>query len=91
MLSDACACSEPMASRVSPSSGEGEPERGFALEDERDAARRLDELGGVDDRVVVDRLGEEPAHGREVALDQQRGDGLLVGREGDQLAVVACW
>lgn len=37
---------------------EGEPERRFALEHQLDAASRLDEVGRVDDRVVVDRLGK---------------------------------
>ena len=68
---------------------EGEPQRGLAFEHERHAPRRFDQLGGVHHGVVVDRLGEQPLDRREVALDQQRGHGLLVGAERDQLAVVA--
>ena len=79
MVSDACACSRADRLERQAVGGEGEAERGLALEHERDATGRLDELGGVDHRVVVDGLGEEPPHRREVALDQQRGDGLLVG------------
>ena len=37
--------------------------------------------------MVLGLLGEQPAHGREVALDQQRGDGLVAGGERDDLAV----
>ncbi len=68
---------------------EREPQCRFALEHERHAAGRLDQLGRVDDRVVVDDLGEEPLDGREVALDEQRRHGLLVGAERDEFAIVA--
>src|SRR5690606_3803763 len=56
---------------------------------ERHATRRLDELGRVEHGVVLDALGEQAFHGREVALDEQGGDGLLVGAECDELAIVA--
>src|SRR5690606_22737717 len=48
----------------------------------------LDQLARVHDGVVLDSFGEQALDGREVALDQERGDGLAVSAEGDDLAVV---
>ena len=66
---------------------EREPQRRGAVEHERHTTHRFGELGGVDDRVVLGLLGEQTPDRREVALDEQRGHGLVARREGDDLAV----
>ena len=79
MVSDACACSEPTASRVSPSIEK--VKRSAASRSSTSETRRVASMSSavLMHGVVVDGLGEQPLHGREVALDQQRRHGLLVG------------
>ena len=81
MDSEACACSDPIASSVTPSIENVNRSGSLALEHERDATHGFDELGGVHDRVVVDGVREEPPTGREVALDEQGCHGLVLSAE----------
>src|SRR5690606_1078936 len=66
---------------------EGETQGSGTIQHEGHTTYCLDQIGGVDNRIVLGLLGEESAHRREIALDQQRRHGLVARGEGDDLAV----
>ncbi len=85
--SDARACSLPEASIVTLSVvkvNRSGADRSRTSDTRRTASMQLRR---VDHRVVLGLLGEQPAHGREVALDEQGRDGLVARGEGDDLPI----